>query len=439
MKAVRLLSLAVILLLLCPAALGEGQAIPDTLRFSQTEEARKYLRDRVYTVITLPTTANDTVTSEMQALLRSMHAAGSAHIPDGRPDLMDGYLDTGAHVFRTGTKWMSFLSISSIAWEREQIYVDFDARAYDMETGLRLSLWDVVTTDALPLLESAVRTGLNGYFSTLQADENVLSGLCSPQVLLNTPFTLSPGRLTLHYRADLLYPGRNSLMHVSVPYASLAPYLTEEARAQTDNRGYNICALTFDDGPAGAASIRVLNLLRRYGAQCSFFLVGSNMYNYHYVVCREHDALQDVESHNWVHVYQDISTENVTVWKAKFEKLLDEIIGLKPAYMRAPGGYCRSYLNAGANLPMIQWSVTSTDAGSQNVAQVIGIVKGKTVPGSIILMHDLNPIAKEYVEPVLQYLEEKNYLLVTVAEMYEMYGSPLQDGEIYYSCEELTR
>ncbi|MBQ8135952.1 MAG: polysaccharide deacetylase family protein, partial [Clostridia bacterium] len=337
MKAVRFLCLAVLFILLCPAALCEGQAIPDVLRFSQTEEERVYLRDQVYTVITLPTTANETVTAEMRALLQSMHTAGSAHIPDGRPELMAGYLDTGAQIFRTGTKWMSFLSISSIAWEREQIYVDFDARAYDMETGRRLSLWDVVTTDALSLLASEVRTGLTGYFSTLQADETVLNGLCSPQVLLNTPFTLSPGRLTLHYRADLLYPGRNQLMHVSVPYSALAPYLTEEAKVQTDNSGYSICALTFDDGPAGAASIRVLNLLRRYGAQSSFFLVGSNMYNYHYVVCREHDALQDVESHNWVHVYEDLSTENVMTWKDKFDKLLDEIIGLKPAYMRAPG------------------------------------------------------------------------------------------------------
>ena len=103
--------------------------------------------------------------------------------------------------------------------------------------------------------------------------------------------------------------------------------------------------------------------------------------------------------------------------------------------MRAPGGYYRRYISGGANLPMIQWSVTSTDPGSDQVQRIANIVRSKTKPGSVVLFHDLNPRCSEYLELVLQWLEENGYLCVTVSEMFEMYGDPLRGGEVYYDCE----
>ena len=122
-------------------------------------------------------------------------------------------------------------------------------------------------------------------------------------------------------------------------------------------------------------------------------------------------------------------------WKEKCGRLLTSGIGKGADYMRAPGGYFRRYITGGANLPMIQWSVTSTDPGSDQIAKIVGIVRSRTKPGSVVLFHDLNPRCSEYLELVLQWLEENGYLCVTVSEMFEMYGDPLRGGEVYYDCE----
>ncbi len=438
-KTLCALCLLFVLMLSLPAA--SAGSIPAVLRFSQNEGARNYIREKVYTMITYPETANAAVNGEMRSLLDDMFARGQQHLPSGTGTGPDNYLDVGAQIFRTGTSWMSFLSIASIAWEREQVYVDMDARVYDMETGERVRLNDVLKEDSgvWSLLSDTVRAELTAYWPGDTPDGRQLDLLCLESSLKQARFTMSPGRLTLHYRADEIYPGKTTLMHVSFSYTSLMEYMTDEALAQTDNSHYDLVALTFDDGPNGNSTVRVLSTLRRYGAQGTFFMVGTSLGNGRWCAARAHDALHDAESHNWVHVYEDLSAENVKTWKEKFDRLLTSVIGRGASYMRAPGGYYRRFISGGANLPMIQWSVTSTDPGSDQVSRIAGIVRSKTVPGSVVLFHDLNTHCHEYLDQVLRWLEDSGYLCVTVSEMFEMYGTPLKDGEVYYSCEGLTR
>ncbi len=437
--AFRVLCLLFVLMLSVPAA--SAGSIPDALRFTQSEGPRSYIRERVYTTLTCPVTANEAVNAEMRAILGEMYDRGMDALPSGIGTVADNGLDVGAQIFRTGTAWMSFLSVASIAWDREQVYVDMDARVYDMETGGRVLLTDVLLEDsgAWALLSERVKTELNAYWPAVKADSAKLDALCRTEALKQARFTLSPGRLTLHYRADALYPGKNTLMHVSIAYGDLRGYMTDEALVQTDNSMYGLVALTFDDGPNGNSTIRVLNTLRRHGAQGTFFMVGTALGNGHWCAARAHDALHDPESHNWVHVYDDLTPENVISWKERFDALLTSIIGRGASYMRAPGGYYRRYISGGANLPMIQWSVTSTDAGSDQISKIVGIVRSKTKPGSVVLFHDLNTHCAEYLEEVLLWLEEQGYLCVTVSEMFEMYGDPLRGGEVYYDCEGLSR
>ena len=438
-KALSALCLLFVFMLSVPAA--SAGSIPAALRFTQHDTGKNYIREKVYTMITYPDTANAQVNDEMRTLLDGMFDRGMQHLPSGVGTVADNILDVGAQVFRTGSSWMSFLSIASIAWDKEQVYVDVETRVYDMETGNRIRLTDVIREDsaAWDLLASAVRKELTAYWPKDTADSEQLALLCTPESLKEARFTMSPGRLTLHYKAGEIYPGKSTLMHVSIGYGLLKEYMTEEALAQTDNSGYDLVALTFDDGPNGNFTLRVLQTLRCHGAQGTFFMVGTSLGSFHWCAARSHDALHDPESHNWVHVYEDLSSENVLKWKEKFDNLLTSIIGKGASYMRAPGGYYRRYISGGANLPMIQWSVTSTDPGSDQVQRIAGIVRSKTRPGSVVLFHDLNPRCSEYLELVLQWLEENGYLCVTVSEMFEMYGDPIRGGEVYYSCEDRQR
>ena len=432
----RMLAFLVCLLLLAPAACAEG--IPALLKFSQKATERDYVRTDVYVQSTYPTTANDTVNREMRALIDAMTEEGRAYLPTGKIDLMPAYLDVGATIFRTGSKWMSFLTIARVAYEREQTYVAMDARCYDMETGTQLQLTDLFPQEspAWAMIADAVRAQLTAYFDGLAPDEEALNALCSRESLENMGFTLTPAKLTLHFPAAALYPGKQTLMHVKLYYSDIREYMTAEAQENTDCRGYKLIALTYDDGGARGSSMNVVEQLRLYGANATFFIVGKNNNKNHDVICREHDAGYAVESHNYDHVYEGHTVEKVAAWRQKMDRDLNAIIGTRATYMRAPGGKYQRFINSQGGLPLIQWSVISGDAGSDKVQSIAGAVINNAEDGAVVLMHDLNSRAWEYTQIILPELESRGYLCVTVDELFDYYGVELLPDTVYYSCEE---
>ena len=432
-------ALLVLCLLLAPlSCLGEAVPIPDVLRFTQSSAPQEYVRDQLSIQRVYPVTANEDVNAAMRELVDSMAERARPFLPKGKISLMPAYLDVGATIFRTGSQWMSFLTIARIAYEREQTYVDFDARVYDMVTGNQVTLSDLFSPDseAWMVMESAVREQLNDYFITETADPQALDALCAREALESTPFTLTPAKLELHFRADALYENKNTLMHVKLYYSALRPLMTELGQRITDNSGYKMIALTYDDGGARGASNNVIQQLRRFGANATFFIVGTMMNSNHDVMSRQQDAGYAMASHNYEHVYEGVTKDSVSVWSAKFNKLMDEIVGVRPAYMRAPGGHWGLFAAADVNLPLIQWSINSTDAGKEDADAVFQVLRNNARDGGVALMHDLNPKAWQYTEMYLEFLESKNFLCVTVDELFDHYGVALEPNQVYYGCEE---
>ena len=435
----KLLSLLFCLFFLLPAARGEKlDTLPDLLLFTQEIMEREYVKNDLYTQRTYPRTANEQVTREMEALIDHLHEKALPFLPQKRTDLMPAYLDVGATVYRAGLKWMSFLSIARIAYEREQTYVDFDARVYDMETGERITLTNLFPeeSEAWGVLENAVRTQLTAYFSDIAPDEEALNALCQRDALENAAFTLSPARLTLHFKADALYPGKTTLMHVHLYFSQIRPLMNDFGWQNTDCSMYKMIALTYDDGGARGASNNVVEQLRRFGANATFFVVGTTLKNNHDVISREHDAGYAVESHNYEHVYDNLTDKNIHSWKQRFDRELNAIIGTRATYMRAPGGQYKRYVDAKSGLPLIQWSVVSGDVNNSNYDSVAGTVLYHAQDGAVVLMHDLNPLSFKYTELILPELANRGYLCVTVDELFDHYGMPLQENTVYYSCEE---
>ena len=434
-----ILALAV-LLALCPARAERWEEIPAALRFTQTTNARDYVKkDVLYVQSTYPTTASDAVNREMAAVIDGLEQEGRNHLPDGpynasRPT----YLDVGAYISRTGDRWMSFLSIARIAHNMEQTYVDFDARVYDMTTGARLTLSDLLgdSEAAWALVETEVRDQLAAYYWTLEPDEAALSALCAREAVENTPFTLTPARLCLHYRTDALYPGKNNLMHVNIYFSALRPLLTELGQRVTDNSHYKMIALTYDDGGGRITSLNVLNELRLHGAGATFFIVGTQMANNHDVMDRQQDAGFAMASHNYEHDEHISDLSKIPVWKDKFDREMDSIVGVRPAYMRAPGGNNDSFIRAQVGLPLIRWSGNTTDAGNSNVSNIAARAINNARDGAIILMHDINKHAYQYAQIILPELERRGFLCVTVDELFDHYGVPLEPNTVYHSAEE---
>lgn len=436
----RVLSILLTLLMLASAASAEKQPIPDALRFTQETRPRETVRENVYIQRTYPATANPHVNGEMRAVVDALTESARAFLPAGKIAVDKSYLRVGASVSRTGQSWMSFLTVANVKHGYEQTHVDFDARAYDIATGQRLSMDDLFAPDseAWAILADAVRTQLTAYFPQTELDPAALDALCSRDALASAAFTLTGGSLRLHYRADALYPNRHTLMHVRVLYSALRPHMTEEAQRQTDNSCYNLIALTFDDGPSHASSVNVVDTLRRYGADATFFLVGNMMAKGHYVLSYEHDAGHVLAYHSYDHYTAGDLISKVQPEWARFCGEIAEITGTIPTMVRAPGGYEEPFIRADIGLPLIHWSCAAGDgtknrpydvSDQQTIARNVG---GGAQDGAVVLMHDLRRQCHQYLELVLQRLEQRGFLCVTVEELFDAQGVSLEPNVVYY-------
>ena len=136
----RLLALFLALMLFLPAAHADKQPIPEALRFTQQVQNRENVRTNLYIQRTYPVTANAQINADMRALIDEMTETARPFLPTGKITIDKSYLRVGANITRTGQSWMSFLTVANVKHNYVQPYVAFDARAYDIATGQRLTM-----------------------------------------------------------------------------------------------------------------------------------------------------------------------------------------------------------------------------------------------------------------------------------------------------------
>lgn len=382
---------------------------------------------------TYPDSKCAAVNAEIDELVNKMAERARPLVPaKGSGDAP--YLDTGASVTVTGTKLASFLTLCHILNQRQQTYVDFDARTFDMETGARVLLGDLLLPGAEKTLTDEARSQLTAYFPELTPGSAALDALVED--VWQTPFTIGPVYLTLHYRADALYPKKNTLMHVRVPYTALTEWMTDLMRAQTDNSAYRTLALTFDDGPGRGVTQQILLALRENGATGTFFNLGKLILDSADCVCWEHDAGHAVESHTYNHSYDNVTAESIIRFRDRFAKAQESIIGVAPRYMRAPGGNDKRYVRYGVGMPIIRWNCLSGDAGETvSTASCLSTFRHTLKDHTIALMHNIRWSSVDVARAILQDAKEKGYLLVTVDELFALKGIQMQNDTVYFGNE----
>lgn len=413
---------------------GFYEAMPEHLRFIQHTEEEEVARD-IFIRRTYPDTVNDRIDAEMRALIDSMTEANRAALPLERSE-MESWLDVGAVVTRTGTSVLSFLTLAEVSREHERTSVDMQARVYDAATGRQLALDDFFAPESgvYELLAGEIRAQLTAAFPGTQHDEAALERLCSEEGIRSAAFTLSAGRLTLSYRADALYPGKQTLLHVHMYYPQIRGMMNEYGLAQTDNSRFRMVALTYDDGGARNYTRRVLDQLRCYGAGATFFVVGRRIRNNHDILSRQQDSAYSIQSHTYTHKYaEELNRQMAFEEKAMFEEELVSVTGMPPTMMRAPGGRENFYIRREIGYPLMHWSLASGDSGSDNAAKVASRVIHSVTDGDVILLHDINGRCHIYTQDILENLCARGILCVTIEELFSDAGVALEDHVVYFS------
>lgn len=427
--------LLVLAALFTRAACAQEQFVdefPVELRFTQqtqTDQLTKKLKaTRVY-----PDTCSDAVDAQMRALIDEMAARGEAAL-SGEQMATETRLDVGSTITRSGESLLSFLTLAQVTGSRELISVEHEARVYDMKTGERVALADLFKEDSgiYDLLAGEIRRQLSAAFDGYDPDEAALDALCTKESVQQADFTLGAAQMTLTYRADAIYPGRASLLHVRIGYPELREMMTEYGLRQTDNSRYRMVALTYDDGGARGISRSVLETLRDYGARATFFLVGKRIATNRDIVILEQNGNHSIQSHTYTHSYPDqLKDGDAFIEQEKMDAELNALIGVVPTMMRAPGGRYQHYLRQGMDYPLMQWSLASGDSGNPHVNKIAERVIGNAQDGDVILMHDINEGSPQYTRRILENFEARGILCVTVEELFIDAGVPLESGHVY--------
>lgn len=191
-------------------------------------------------------------------------------------------------------------------------------------------------------------------------------------------------------------------------------------------------ALTYDDGPSGDVTPRILNRLKEYNARATFFVVGQRVANNENLLRMA--VAQDCEIGNHSFSHKDLSISTKAEINEEINSTNNEIkraTGKAPVVARAPGGAMDELVKATVKMPFIFWSIDTLDWKHRNADMVINSVKGEVGDGSIILMHDLYESTAGASDVLIPWLKENGYQMVTVSEMMAVKGIDMKNGEVY--------
>jgi peptidoglycan-N-acetylglucosamine deacetylase len=150
--------------------------------------------------------------------------------------------------------------------------------------------------------------------------------------------------------------------------------------------------LTFDDGPTPAWTPRVLELLARYRAQATFFVLGRSAAAHPELVRQEFAAGHGVANHTWSHrrltgLSDDQLAAEVSSTSAAIQRATGAPVGcFRPPYATvdaASTGHVRAL-----GLRLTLWDIDTHDWLRPGAGVIADRVLSRVRSGDVVLMHD---------------------------------------------------
>ena len=200
-------------------------------------------------------------------------------------------------------------------------------------------------------------------------------------------------------------------------------------------------ALTFDDGPSGKYTRRLLDGLYDRGVQATFLLCGYRMKDYPDLTQRIVDEGHEIGYHGYTHKnMQTMSRRDIAKELEDSQALLPE--GCTPVFLRPPGGCCSDAVRQVAqvrNLAILNWSVDPRDWATHDTAAIERSVLKNVGDGDIVLLHDMSDSSVKAALDIVDVLLRKDYEIVTVSRLVHIRGAKLKAGQVYSSFPQIRK
>ena len=206
-----------------------------------------------------------------------------------------------------------------------------------------------------------------------------------------------------------------------------------EAGNTKEAAGY--IALTFDDGPSGAITEKLLDGLAARNVKATFFLCGYRIETFPEIAQRMAEEGHELGLHSNRHDYmQHMTKEEALDDLAECQSILTESTGVSARLFRPPGGlYSQALLAASRELGLsvVFWSVDPHDWDKEKSSQVLPYLLSHASAGDIILMHDLTEHSVSAALSFIDTMYAKGYEFCTVSELAALSGKTLSSGTYY--------
>lgn len=198
-------------------------------------------------------------------------------------------------------------------------------------------------------------------------------------------------------------------------------------------------ALTFDDGPSGVYTHKILDLLEQYDAKATFFVLGNMLKsNTKDEVARAVSLGCEIGNHSFDHPSLTASSKEEIIEQIRStnEKIKEysgtdyECRLYRPPYGNINREVMETLYDDGLRMYSILWSSDSRDweykskyvqgeiTREEAIEGAFKTVVNETTDGTIILMHDIQEITPDLLARILEKYTSEGYEFVTVSELF---------------------
>jgi len=186
---------------------------------------------------------------------------------------------------------------------------------------------------------------------------------------------------------------------------------------------YKLVSLTFDDGPEPKTTPQLLDILKKYNAKATFFLLGMKIKLFPELAKRIQDEGHEILNHGYDHTSFFKLTNEEIITQLKDTNYLIENITNKPTLCFRPpyeetNYLINDYIFNNLNMVMSKNTLYSNDCDNISCDSIFNKIFYNIKHEDVIVLHDFNPETIKAIELLLT--TEKifsNYQFVTYSTL----------------------
>ena len=311
---------------------------------------------------------------------------------------------------------------------------------FDKKSGEVVGLADFTeqSDEAAEAIISAAKDNISQIIKQRQQPEIDLNEIINKEALSNFIITNDGNALAWPLGQASLLPSSYGELTITVPISSVSKYLQNPTArkfanipkpaekpkpapaAPTPTVANKTIALTFDDGP-GPYTEKLLDILDKYDAKATFFLIGSKVSGQASVVRSIQARGHQLGNHSWSHPeLPKLSVDQIAGEIDRTNEAIRQATGVKPSILRPPYGAVNGVVLEQLrlrNMSSILWSVDTRDWADRNSQIVCSRAVAGARPGAVILMHDIHQTSVNAVPCILSSLKQQGYSFVTIQRL----------------------